>query len=213
MNPFCEYNINPLVAAIGKEPAAFTKKDLTDYIVSHDIRIVNFRYVAADGRLKTLNFPVTNRAYLDTILSYGERVDGSSLFPYIAADSSDLYVIPRFSTAYLDPFQEIPTIGFLCSYFTKDGLPLESAPEFTLRKAHKAFQERTGYTFEAMGELEFYIVAEDDDTARLIGKHGAIANALREAIGIVGKADNSNLRIHLKFESFNENHDDKEDAE
>ncbi len=172
MSTFCDYNINPLVQAIGKEPAAFTKKDLTDYIVNHEVRIVNFRYVAADGRLKTLNFPVTNRQYLDTILSYGERVDGSSLFPYIAADSSDLYVIPRFSTAYLDPFQEIPTIGFLCSYFTKDGEPLESAPEFTLRKAHKAFQERTGYTFEAMGELEFYIVADDDERFPAEDQHG-----------------------------------------
>ena len=142
MHNFCEYNINPLVEAFGKEPKDFTKKDLEEFIVHNGVRIVNFRYMAADGRLKTLNFPVTNRQYLDTILSYGERVDGSSLFPYIAADSSDLYVIPRFSTAYVDPFQEIPTVGFLCSYFTKDGEPLESAPEFTLRKAHKAFQER-----------------------------------------------------------------------
>ena len=62
-------------------------------------------------------------------------------------------------------------------------------------------------------DVALLIVAEDDDTARLIGKHGAIANALREAIGIVGKADNSNVRIRLKFESFNENHDYKEDAE
>ena len=62
-------------------------------------------------------------------------------------------------------------------------------------------------------DVALLIVAEDDDTARLIGKHGAIANALREVIGIIGKADNSNVRIHLKFESFNENHDDKEDAE
>ena len=62
-------------------------------------------------------------------------------------------------------------------------------------------------------DVALLIVAEDDDTARLIGKHGAIANALREAIGIVGKADNSKLRIHIKFESFNEKHDDKEDAE
>ena len=26
MSTFCDYNINPLVQAIGKEPAAFTKK-------------------------------------------------------------------------------------------------------------------------------------------------------------------------------------------
>ncbi len=62
-------------------------------------------------------------------------------------------------------------------------------------------------------DVALLIVAEDDDTARLIGKHGAIANALREAIRIVGKADNSNVRIHLKFESFHENHDAQEAAE
>jgi len=172
MTDFCSYHINPLVCSIGKEPKDFTKKDIIDYIVANEVRIVNFRYVAADGRLKTLNFPVTNLQYLETILTYGERVDGSSLFPYIAASSSDLYVIPRFSTAYIDPFQQIPTIGFLCSYFTKDGLPLESAPEYTLRKAHKAFQETTGYTFEAMGELEFYLVDRDDDMFPAEDQHG-----------------------------------------
>ncbi|MCH3909817.1 MAG: KH domain-containing protein [Bacilli bacterium] len=53
-------------------------------------------------------------------------------------------------------------------------------------------------------DVTILIVAEDDDTARLIGKKGIVANALREAIGIAGKADNSNTRIHLKFESFEE---------
>lgn len=53
-------------------------------------------------------------------------------------------------------------------------------------------------------DVTLLIVTEDKDTARLIGKHGSVANALREAIGIAGKADNSNIHIHLKFESFNE---------
>lgn len=60
-------------------------------------------------------------------------------------------------------------------------------------------------------DVTLLIVAEDKDTARLIGKHGSVANALREAIGVAGKADNSNLRIHLKFESFGEEKED--DAE
>lgn len=163
MNALLEYNINPLVEALGKTPDKFTRKDIVDYIIKNGIRIVNFRYIAADGRLKTLNFPVSSRQYLEQILTYGERVDGSSLFHYISAGSSDLYVIPRFSTAYVDPFAEIPTLGMLCSYFTKDGLPLESSPEYTLKKAHEAFKRVTGYTFEAMGELEFYLIYDDDN--------------------------------------------------
>jgi len=169
---YTEYNINPLIAQIGKKPSEFTKKDIMDFIVKNDIRLVNFRYAAADGRLKTLNFTVTNLQYLDSILSYGERVDGSSLFPYIDAQSSDLYVIPRFSTAYMDPFSKIPALGLLCSYFTKDGQPLESAPEQTLRKAHKAFQEQTGFRFEAMGELEYYVIDQNDSMFPAPDQHG-----------------------------------------
>ena len=48
------------------------------------------------------------------------------------------------------------------------------------------------------------IVSESEDTARLIGRRGMVANALREVIGIAGKVDGSNQRIHLKFESFGE---------
>jgi len=53
-------------------------------------------------------------------------------------------------------------------------------------------------------EVTLLIVSESEDTARLIGRKGAVANALREAVSIIGKADNSNTRIRLKFESFNE---------
>jgi len=50
--------------------------------------------------------------------------------------------------------------------------------------------------------LTLLICAENEDTARLIGKKGAVANALREVISIAGKAEN--IHIHLKFESFDE---------
>lgn len=53
-------------------------------------------------------------------------------------------------------------------------------------------------------DVTILICTEDDDTARLIGRRGTVANALREAVGIASKADNSNTRIHLKFESFSE---------
>lgn len=161
MDQFLNYNINPIVAYLNKNSSDFTKNDIIKFVTNNGIRLINFRYIAADGRLKTLNLPVTNYKYLDTTLSYGERVDGSNLFPYIDAESSDLYVIPRFSTAYLDPFSTIPTLGLLCSYFNKDGFPLESSPENTLRKAARSFSKKTGFDFEAMGELEFYIVGDD----------------------------------------------------
>ena len=162
MNNQLELNPNKVVAYLGKPAKEFTKADILRYIRENGVRMVNFMYPAGDGRLKTLNFVINNAAYLDAILTCGERVDGSSLFPFIEAGSSDLYVLPRFSTAFLDPFAEIPTLSMLCSYFNKDGEPLESSPEHTLRKACRAFNEVTGMQFEAMGELEYYVIAPDE---------------------------------------------------
>ncbi len=161
MNKDLEMNPNKLVAYLGKPACEFTKADIVRYIKENGVRMVNFMYPAGDGRLKTLNFVINNEAYLDAILTCGERVDGSSLFTFIEAGSSDLYVLPRFCTAFLDPFAEIPTLSMLCSYFNKDGEPLESSPENTLRKACKAFKDVTGMDFQAMGELEYYVIAPD----------------------------------------------------
>ena len=154
-------NSNKLVAYLQKPAKEFTKTDIIEVINDLDVKMINFMYPAEDGRLKTLNFIINNEEYLDTILTCGERVDGSSLFSFIEAGSSDLYVVPRFSTAFIDPFAEITTLSMLCSFFNKDGEPLESSPENTLRKACKAFRDVTGMDFQAMGELEYYVIAPD----------------------------------------------------
>ena len=161
MNQDFSMHANPLVAKLQKPASELTKADIISYIKENGITMVNFMYPAADGRLKTLNFVINDAAYLDAILTCGERVDGSSLFPFIEAGSSDLYVVPRFCTAFEDPFSEQPTLSMLCSFFNKDGEPLESSPEHTLRKACRAFTEVTGMEFQAMGELEYYVISED----------------------------------------------------
>ena len=171
-NEILALNANQVVAYLQKEPREFTKADIIRYIEENDIRMVNFMYPGGDGKLKTLNFVISSKEYLRTILSCGERVDGSSLFSFIQASSSDLYVLPRFSTAFLDPFAEIPTLCLLCSFFDKDGKPLESSPENTLRKAAQAFREVTGMEYEAMGELEYYVIRPSVDFYPARDQHG-----------------------------------------
>ena len=154
---------NVLERFLQKSSKAFTRDDIVRFIADNGIKMLNFRYVAEDGKLKILNFAIHSIEYLQVILSTGERVDGSSLFSYIEAASSDLYVIPRFSTAYVNPFSVVPTLDILCSFYTSEGVPLETAPEYILRKAHKLFKERTGYTFKAMGELEYYVQGKKEE--------------------------------------------------
>lgn len=160
-----QYKLSPnlVVKYLDKPAAEFTKEDIMTFVEHNQIEMLNFHYIAEDGRLKTLNFVINNKAHLDQILSSGERVDGSSLFSHIGAGSSDLYVIPRYKTAFIDPFSEVPTLSLLCSFFTKDGTYLESAPNRILQKANKALKDNTGYEFYAMGELEYYVISDESD--------------------------------------------------
>lgn len=157
-----EMQPNPLVQYLNKPSNEFTKYDLIKYIEDNDIEMINFRYVGEDGRLKCLNFVINSKEHLDNVLTSGERVDGSSLFSHVQAGASDLYVVPRYKTAFLNPFSDIPTVDILCSYFDAEGKPFEGAPENVLRKAHQVLKEETGLSFEVMGELEYYVIAEDE---------------------------------------------------
>lgn len=149
---------NSIAQLINKPAKDFTRHDLARFIKAKGIKMLNFRHLGGDGRLKTLNFVVGNGAHLERILDGGERVDGSSLIPYIEAASSDLYVIPRYRTAYVNPFTPLPTIDILCSYYTSNGMPLPSSPDYILRKAHESLGLSTGLGIEAMGELEYYVL-------------------------------------------------------
>ena len=51
-------------------------------------------------------------------------------------------------------------------------------------------------------DVRLLVCAESEDTARLIGKKGMVASALREIISVAGK--NESKHIHLSFESFDE---------
>ena len=161
MDTSLSLNPNKVVEFLQNPSSEFTKADLINYVKSNGIKMVKFMYPADDNRLKSLNFVINSESYLDSILTYGERVDGSSLFPFIEAGNSDLYVIQRYSTAFQDPFAEIPTLTLLASFFDKEGMPLKESPEFALRKACEEFKNTTGFEFHAMGELEYYVIAED----------------------------------------------------
>lgn len=169
---FDSLNPNPLIQFLKKPQKEFTKADLIHYITANRIEMVNFRYVGGDGRLKTLNFVIQSAEHLDGILSTGERVDGSSLFNFLEPGSSDLYVVPRFKTAFLNPFSEVPAVDILCSYYDKHGNPLSSAPENIMLKAHKALKDNTGYSLEVMGEIEYYVISEKDNLYRATDQKG-----------------------------------------
>lgn len=167
-----QLNQNELVQFLKKPAGEFTCEDIIRFIEARSIAMINFRYVSDDGKLKSLNFVPFSRDHLGSVLTGGERVDGSSLFSFMESGSSDLYVVPRYRTAFVNPFTEIPTLEILCSFYNNEGRPLESAPEFILRKAYTRFREKTGFNFKAFGELEYYIKSTENALYPLTDQRG-----------------------------------------
>ena len=163
---------NPLVAYLQKPATEFTRADIVKYCVDNQVECINFHYCGWDGKLKTLNFVIQSLDHLESILQAGERVDGSSLFPFVKAGKSDLYVIPKYRTAFVNPFTEALTVDLLCSFYDRDGHPFESSPEYILKKAHREFTKLTGLQMEAMGELEYYVIAPHDDLYTVADQRG-----------------------------------------
>src|SRR5512140_3083250 len=124
---------------IGKPPAEWTESDLVDLVFDRGIRLITLMHIGGDGWLKTLDFVPRGLSHLKDILAGGERADGSSLFKGlgIAAGASDIVLRPKLSTAFLDPFSEMPALVLLCGHRGRDGEPLPQSPATVLRRANE----------------------------------------------------------------------------
>jgi glutamine synthetase len=102
----------------------------------------------------------------------GERVDGSSIFPGTQTQASDVYIVPRHRTAFVNPFGERHSLDVLCSFYDEDGSPLPYAREQVVRRAAEALLQETGMVLEAFGELEYYLVDEVERIYPVEEEHG-----------------------------------------
>jgi glutamine synthetase len=153
---------NPVCAYLGKSKYEITRKDLLKYIEENGIERINLNYTALDGHLKELKIPVINRKQIERILADGERVDGSSLFKgLIDSGLSDLYVVPVYSSVFLNPFYK-NNLNFICRYMNSEGKLAHFAPDSILLNAYNKLKDKTGLELHAFGELEFYIFSLRD---------------------------------------------------
>lgn len=151
---------NPLSLFLDKEPRDFQGQDFLRLMKKKEIRKITFHYAGLDGKLKELWMPVTDAKAVETILFDGERVDGSSLFKGLIDESlSDLYVVPVYRTAFLNPFDSY-SLDFICRYLTADGELAPFAPDNILAKGASNFRANSGLEPLALGELEFYLIRE-----------------------------------------------------
>jgi glutamine synthetase len=77
----------------------------------------------------------------------------------VDASLSDVYVVPEYRTAFLNPFDR-GSLDFVCRYVTQQGERAPFAPDNILAKAHSLFKDSTGLELHALGELEFYLISD-----------------------------------------------------
>lgn len=153
---------NPISVILDKPPEGLTREDLLRLIEEEQIERITFHYTALDGQLKELRLPVLSRARAERLLTDGERVDGSSLFKgLIDVGVSDLYVVPVYRTAFLNPFDS-GSLDFVCRFMTCEGDFAPFAPDNILRRAAALLEQQTGFELYALGELEFFLLSEPD---------------------------------------------------
>jgi glutamine synthetase len=151
---------SPISAFLGKERQDFTREDLLKIIIEKKLERITFHYTGIDGKVKELRIPIINRKQVELILAEGERVDGSSLFKGIVdTGKSDLYIVPVYRTAFLNPFDS-GSIDFICRFIDRDGNLVDYAPDNILHKATQALKKNTGMELWALGEIEFYLIGE-----------------------------------------------------
>lgn len=153
---------NPLIRLIDKPKREFTREDLLKVVVDNEIQQLTFHYTALDGKLKEMHVPVTSHNQAERILTDGERVDGSSLFSgMVDVGLSDLYVVPDYKTAFLNPMDST-SLDFICRYLTRDGERAPFCLDNILHKAHQIMKKNTGYELRALGELEFFLLSDPE---------------------------------------------------
>jgi glutamine synthetase len=164
-NDFKFYPERSLERYLEKECNDFQIDDLINLINDREIKIIYFHYFGIDGKIRTLHIPIKSKAQLIHTLEDGERVDGSSLFKgLVQSGKSDLYVVPIYSTAFLNPFDENKkSLHFICRFFDKDGNMPHFAPDNVLYYLSKKLKDLTGIELYAHPELEYYVINDSEN--------------------------------------------------
>jgi len=130
-------------------------KELLDYIKKNDIQMLDFKVVDLTGRWRHMTYSTKNLN--EKIFVEGTGISLSPYPGYRAIEQGDMKIMPDISTAFVDPFFDVPTLSFLTSIMMNDGTPYIRDPR---QVAKRAQQYLDGFDIGRSlwsPELEFYI--------------------------------------------------------
>ncbi|MEN3039281.1 MAG: type I glutamate--ammonia ligase, partial [Candidatus Kryptonium sp.] len=128
-----------------------------EIIKSHGVKMVDLKFMDFPGQWQHFSVPV--HELTEESFEEGFGFDGSSIRGWKSINESDMLVIPDPTTAFIDPFIEVPTISLICDVYdpvTRE--KYERCPRYIAQKA-EAYLKATGIadTVYFGPEAEFFI--------------------------------------------------------
>lgn len=130
-------NVNLIEQTLNKNKSEFTKSDIKQFIIDNDIKLLEFLYNGENNKLKSIIFSVNSEEELDNILTNGTLIDGYNIFSFIEEIDGNLFIIPKFRTAFVNPFNDIKTVSILCTIVDANGKLYKMSSETCLLNANK----------------------------------------------------------------------------
>jgi glutamine synthetase len=136
-----------------------TLADAKEFCRSNGIMMIDLMMIDFSGKWRHLSMPA-GRLTPETMKS-GFGFDGSN-YGYAPVEKSDMVCIPDLSTAYVDNFAELPTLGMICDVFvidSPDNYQFDQYPRNVALNAER-YLRSTGIadSIRISPEYEFYVL-------------------------------------------------------
>ncbi len=133
-------------------------REVLEFAKKNKVEIVDLKFTDLPGLWQ--HFSIATTEFNEELFESGIGFDGSSIRGFQSIDESDMLLFPDPSSAFLDPFAQLPTLSLICN--VKDpitGQNYSRDPRFVAQKAEKYLKSIGIADISYWGpELEFYIL-------------------------------------------------------
>ncbi len=137
-----------------------TPADVVQLANESGVKMVDLRFTDLFGTWQHFSIPA--RELSEEMFEEGVGFDGSSIRGFQAIQESDMLLIPDPTTAFIDPFLEVPTLAIICDVYDPiTRQPYSRDPRYIARKA-EAYLRQTGIADVSYWgpEAEFFLLNE-----------------------------------------------------
>lgn len=172
--------------------------DFKSYCIDNEVKLIDFKVIDLAGRWHHLTIPASR--FSEKIIKNGIGFDGSS-YGFLSVEKSDMVFKPDLSSAFVDPFNEVPTITMIGNIYSlgDETRRFEGDPRYVAEKA-ETYMKDSGIADKALfgPEFEFYIL--DHVSYINTTNHMEVYLDAEQAEWNTGKKDSKNLgfKVHHK---------------